>query len=105
MRTGKVHASLRISVVSPEPILFTHVKGRPKETSAKGNQPKETSAKERQKSLFLATQLIYCPREGTFRGSLCVERSSTPSDSMYLMSVTPPTVFCQSFLNCTYFLS
>ena len=63
MRTGKVQASLRISVVSLEPILFTHVNGRPKETSAKGNQPKENFSQRKTEEPFSRdTAHILSPR-------------------------------------------
>ena len=43
--------------------------------------------------------------EGTWYSALhgpwCVMRSSAPTDSMYLVSVIPPTVWCRSFWNCT----
>ena len=34
MRTTKVQARLHIRAVSPEPMLFSHISGRPKKTSA-----------------------------------------------------------------------
>ena len=32
MQTAKVQVSLRIHAVSPEPMLFAHVRGRPRES-------------------------------------------------------------------------
>ena len=65
--------------------------------------------KSNQKLVCIFVPCLFKEKRGemvlAFRGSWRVVRISPTSDSMYIMSVTPPTVVCLSFWNCTDVLS